>query len=50
MVRIIVGTLIEVGLHERSSAEVKDMFEKPSRVTSGFTAPAHALFLKKVYY
>ena len=50
MVRIIVGTLIEVGLHERSSEEVKEMFEKPSRVTSGFTAPAHALFLKKVYY
>jgi tRNA pseudouridine38-40 synthase len=50
MVRIITGTLIEVGLHERSIAEVGDMFEKPSRVTSGFTAPAHALFLKKIYY
>ncbi len=50
MVRIITGTLIEVGLHERSIDEVKAMFEKPSRATSGFTAPAHALFLKKVYY
>jgi tRNA pseudouridine38-40 synthase len=50
MVRIIIGTLIEVGLHERTIDEVLDMFEKPSRVTSGFTAPAHALFLKKVYY
>jgi tRNA pseudouridine38-40 synthase len=50
MVRIITGTLIEAGLHERSIPEIQDMFEKPARVTSGFTAPAHALFLKKVYY
>lgn len=50
MVRIIVGTLIEAGLKEKSIQEVRDMFEKPSRITSGFTAPAHALFLKKVYY
>ncbi len=50
MVRIITGTLIEVGLHECGVEEVRDMFEKPSRITSGFTAPGHALFLKKVYY
>lgn len=50
MVRIITGTLIEVGLHERTVEDVENMFEKPSRFTSGFTAPAHALFLKKVYY
>jgi len=50
MVRIIAGTLIEVGLKEKTLEDVKDMFDKPSRVTSGFTAPAHALFLKKVFY
>lgn len=50
MVRIITGTLIEVGLKEKSSADIKAMFYKPSRMTSGFTAPAYGLFLKKVYY
>ncbi|RPI71182.1 MAG: tRNA pseudouridine(38-40) synthase TruA, partial [Desulfobacteraceae bacterium] len=50
MVRIITGTLLEVGLGERSLEDVAAMFEKPSRLTSGFTAPAHGLFLKKVYY
>jgi tRNA pseudouridine38-40 synthase len=50
MVRIIAGTLIEVGLHNKTIDDVNDMFDQPSRMTSGFTAPAHGLFLKKVYY
>ena len=50
MVRIITGTLLEVGLKERRIADVAAMFEQASRQTSGFTAPAHGLFLKKIYY
>ncbi|MGE5342943.1 MAG: tRNA pseudouridine(38-40) synthase TruA [Candidatus Omnitrophota bacterium] len=50
MVRIIVGTLIEVGLHEKSPDDVDAMFNQPSRLTSGFTAPGHGLFLKRIFY
>jgi len=50
MIRIITGTLLEVGLKEIPGEEVATMFDKPSRLTSGFTAPAHALFLKKIDY
>ena len=50
MVRVITGTIIEVGLGELSVSEVKEMFEKEERSAAGFTAPPHALFLVKVIY
>jgi tRNA pseudouridine38-40 synthase len=50
MVRVITGTLIEVGLDRLSVSEVKEMFEKKIRSAAGFTAPPHALFLVKVVY
>ncbi|MDQ7787606.1 MAG: tRNA pseudouridine(38-40) synthase TruA [Thermodesulfovibrionales bacterium] len=50
MVRVITGTLIQVGLGELSVSEVKEMFEKEKRSAAGFTAPPHALFLVKVVY
>ena len=50
MVRVITGTLIEVGLEKISVSEIKEMFEKEERSAAGFTAPPHALFLVKVFY
>ena len=50
MVRVIAGTIIQVGLGELSVLEVKEMFEKAKRSEAGFTAPPHALFLVKVIY
>jgi len=50
MVRVITGTLIQVGLGELSVSEIKEMFEKEKRSAAGFTAPPHALFLVKVVY
>jgi len=50
MVRVIAGTIIQVGLGELSVSEVNEMFEKEKRSTAGFTAPPHALFLVKVIY
>jgi len=50
MVRVITGTIIEVGLGELSVPEIKEMFEKEQRSAAGFTAPPHALFLVKVIY
>lgn len=50
MVRILAGTLIEVGLGERSAGSVKALLEPGKRADAGFTAPPHALFLVEVFY
>ena len=50
MVRVITGTIIQVGLGELAVSEIKEMFEKEKRAAAGFTAPPHALFLVKVIY
>ena len=49
MVRIIVGTLIEVGRHERSADSIPDLFGG-KRSDAGFLAPAQGLCLQEVYY
>lgn len=49
MVRIIVGTLIEIGLNKRK-ANLKEILQKKDRSVAGFTAPAQGLTLLKVYY
>lgn len=50
MVRILTGTLLEVGLGERKPEEMKVILESCARESAGFTAPAHGLFLEKVEY
>lgn len=50
MVRILSGTLIEVGLGKRQPEEVQLAIDKKDRSYAGFMAPANALFLKQVYY
>lgn len=50
MVRIMTGTLIEAGLHERTAASVREALESGDRGHAGFTAPPEGLFLKKVFY
>jgi len=50
MVRIIVGTLVEVGLSERSSDEMSDILDRKERRYSGHIAPAKGLFLEEVNY
>ena len=50
MVRILTGTLIEVGEGKRSPESVKEVLEGKSRVTAGFTAPPQGLVLHQVYY
>ena len=49
MVRIIVGTLIEVGRGERSADSVASLFGE-KRAEAGFLAPAQGLCLQEVYY
>ncbi|ERJ13033.1 tRNA pseudouridine synthase A protein [Haloplasma contractile SSD-17B] len=50
MVRIIVGTLIEIGLGDRNKDTIKHIFETESREQAGFTAPAEGLVLYKNHF
>lgn len=50
MVRVIVGTLVEVGLGKLSPADIPAILAKRDRVEAGRTAPAHGLSLEEVYY
>ena len=50
MVRILTGTLIEVGLGQRKAEEMKDILEAKDRSAAGFTAPPEGLFLEQVRY
>nr|WP_263323863.1 tRNA pseudouridine(38-40) synthase TruA [Neobacillus sp. Marseille-Q6967] len=50
MVRILVGTLLEVGSGNRKPEDVKEILAKADRRYAGKTAPAHGLYLWKVFY
>lgn len=50
MVRILTGTLLEVGTGERAISEVVSLLKSKKRSDAGFLAPACGLKLKEVYY
>ncbi len=50
MVRILTGTLIEVGKQQRAASSIPALIEAKERRLAGHTAPAHALCLSKVDY
>ncbi len=50
MVRAIVGTLFQVGLHKISIEEFCQIIESKNRCNAGTSMPAHALFLEEVEY
>lgn len=50
MIRIIVGTLIEIGLSKREPEEVTAILAAKNRAEAGYLAPASGLFLEEVYY
>lgn len=50
MIRIIVGTLVYVGIGRIKSKDVEKIIEGRKRSLAGVTAPAQGLFLEKVYY
>ena len=50
MVRIITGTLVEVGLGQRTEDSVADAIASRNRATAGHTAPPQGLYLAKVFY
>ncbi len=50
MVRIIAGTLVEVGSGMRSATEMPEIIRSADRRRAGHTAPPGGLYLKEVYY
>lgn len=50
MVRIIVGTLMDIGKGNIDSEYIPEVFESKQRNQAGVTAPAHGLFLHRVIY
>jgi tRNA pseudouridine38-40 synthase len=50
MVRILVGTLLEVGSGKRRACDMQEIVAKQDRQFAGRTAPGHALYLWKVFY
>ena len=50
MVRSIVGTLVNVGLHKINLDDFTKILESKSREKAGFSVPAHGLYLTKINY
>ncbi|MBR6443861.1 MAG: tRNA pseudouridine(38-40) synthase TruA [Firmicutes bacterium] len=50
MVRIITGTLVEVGLGKRDPEEIPAIIEDKDRTKAGHTAPPQGLYLESIYY
>lgn len=50
MVRILAGTLIEIGQGKRPAGQLAEILRARDRSQAGPTAPACGLFLEKIYY
>jgi tRNA pseudouridine38-40 synthase len=50
MVRIMAGTLVEVGKGRYRAADLPDILAARDRRRAGITAPAHGLCLDQVWY
>jgi tRNA pseudouridine38-40 synthase len=50
MVRAIVGTLVNVGLHKTSLEDFAQILASKNRSEAGFSVPAHGLYLTSIVY
>ena len=50
MVRAIVGTLLDVGVHKITIEELKNIIKSKERSKAGFSVPAHGLYLTDIQY
>lgn len=50
MVRIITGTLVEIGQGRRDACEMEEILNAADRTEAGHTAPPGGLYLSEIYY
>ena len=50
MVRILVGTLVEVGEGKRAPQSMPDILISRDRQQAGMTMPPHGLMLEEIFY
>lgn len=50
MVRIMTGTMVEVGMNKRPAESIPELLEQKNRRLAGITAPPHGLYLWEVFY
>ncbi len=50
MVRIIVGTIVDIGIGKIDGDSIKDIIDSKDRTGAGHTAPPEGLYLSKVFY
>ena len=50
MVRAIVGTLVNIGLHKITLDDFNEIIMSKNREKAGFSVPAHGLYLTKIEY
>lgn len=50
MVRIIVGTMLDIAYGKKAPSEVESIIQSKDRTKAGQTVPAHGLYLNKVKY
>ena len=50
MVRILTGTLVEIGLGRRGPEDMREIIGSKDRRMAGHTAPPYGLYLAEVYY
>ena len=50
MVRIMIGTLIDLGRGLKTLEDIDEMFEHPSKTTRRYNADPNGLYLKKIFY
>ena len=50
MIRILTGTLLEIGIGRKVPEDISKILELKSRPDAGFTVPPEGLVLKEVYY
>jgi tRNA pseudouridine38-40 synthase len=50
MVRAIVGTLVNIGLHKITLNDFESIIESKNRDRAGFSVPAHGLYLTEIEY
>ena len=50
MVRIIAGTIVDIGLGKIEPVNIPDIINSKDRNKAGKTLPAHGLYLVEVYY